>query len=107
MPLALAYLAVVFGLDWLSVEQGRDAAAIVLSVITFPSGVVTTVVFLLAAVVFGFDDHSPGPDTYAPSVHAIAGVVQVLLIWLVLRSLGKRGGITRLQEHPHGAGRER
>ncbi|MFL6001091.1 MAG: hypothetical protein ACJ736_43575 [Streptomyces sp.] len=47
----------------------------------------TTVVFLLAAVVFGIDDYSPGPDTYVPSVHAIAGIVQVLLIWLVLRAL--------------------
>ncbi|MEU0941189.1 hypothetical protein ABZ379_00080 [Streptomyces canus] len=90
MLLALAYLMVVFGLDCLSVEQGRDAAALVLSVITFPSGFVTTIVFLLAAVVFGFDDYSPGPDTYVPSVHAMAGIVQVVLIWLVLRALKGR-----------------
>ncbi|MGW0418911.1 hypothetical protein [Streptomyces sp. NPDC003015] len=86
----------MFGLDYLSVEQGKDAAAVVLSVITFPSGVVTTVVFLFAAVVFGFDDYSPGQDTYAPSVQAIAGIVQVLLIWLVLRVLRKRRASTDL-----------
>jgi len=82
--LALAYLAVVFGLDYLGVEQG------VLSVITFPSGSVTTVLFLFAAVIFGFDDYSPGADGYAPSVQAIAGIVQVVLIWLVLGVLRKR-----------------
>ncbi|MDT9699627.1 hypothetical protein [Streptomyces sp. P17] len=96
MTLALAYLVVVFGLDYLSVEQGMDAAAVVLSVITFPSGVVTTVLFLFAAVVFGFDDYSPGADGYAPSVQAIAGIVQVVLIWLVLRVLRKRRENTHL-----------
>ncbi|MFL6001090.1 MAG: hypothetical protein ACJ736_43570 [Streptomyces sp.] len=34
--LALVYLVAVFALDYLSVEQGKDAAAVVLSVITFP-----------------------------------------------------------------------
>ncbi|MFC9843930.1 hypothetical protein ACFWFF_32875 [Streptomyces sp. NPDC060223] len=94
--LALAYLVVVFGLDYLSVEQGVDAASVVLSVITFPSGVVTTVLFLFAAVIFGFDDYSPGADGYAPSVQAIAGIVQVALIWLVLRVLRKRRENTHL-----------
>lgn len=88
--LALAYLAVVFGLDYLSVEHGQDAASVALSVLTFPSGTVTTVVFLLAAADFGLADDTPGPDTYAPSVHAIAGIVQVGLIWLVLRMLRRR-----------------
>ncbi|MFD4598898.1 hypothetical protein ACFWPQ_12785 [Streptomyces sp. NPDC058464] len=97
--LALAYLVTVFGLDYLSVEHGLDAAAAAVTVITFPSGVVTTVLFLLGAVVFGYDDHSPGPDTYAPSVHAVAGIVQVVLFWLVLRQLRKR------QENNAGAGR--
>ncbi|MFJ2115002.1 MULTISPECIES: hypothetical protein [unclassified Streptomyces] len=88
--IALAYLVVVFGLDYLSVERGVDAAAVAVSVITFPSGFLTTIVFLLLAVAFGFDEYSPGADSYAPSVHAVAGIVQVLLAWLVLRILKKR-----------------
>ena len=48
------------------------------------------VVFLLAAVLLGFADHASGPDAYAPSVQAIAGILQVGLIWLVLRMLGRR-----------------
>ncbi|MER7181791.1 hypothetical protein ABT404_20295 [Streptomyces hyaluromycini] len=88
--LALAYLAAVFGLDYLSVERGLDAATVAVTVVTFPSGIVTTILFLLGAVVFGYDDYSPGPDTYAPSVHAVAGIGQVVLFWLVLRLLRKR-----------------
>ncbi|MEU9447790.1 hypothetical protein [Streptomyces sp. NPDC048277] len=85
--LALAYLAVVFGLDYLGVERGLDAATVVLTVITFPSGVLTTVLFLFGAVSFGYDDFSSGPDTYAPSVHAVAGIVQVALFGAALRAL--------------------
>ncbi|WP_405817622.1 hypothetical protein OG241_23645 [Streptomyces sp. NBC_01390] len=88
--IALVYLVVVFGLDYLSVERGVDAAAVAVSVITFPSGFLTTIVFLLLAVAFGFDDYSPGPDSYAPSVYAVAGIVQVLLAWLVLRAVRKK-----------------
>ncbi|MEU6222511.1 hypothetical protein [Streptomyces sp. NPDC047042] len=88
--IALAYLVVVFGLDYLSVDRGVDAAAVAVSVITFPSGFLTTIAFLLIGVAFGFDDYSPGPDSYAPSVYAIAGIVQVLLAWLVLRALRNR-----------------
>ena len=98
--LALVYLAVVFGLDYLSVEHGLDAATAAVTVLTFPSGVLTTVLFLLGAVTLGLDDQSPGPDTYAPSVHAVAGIVQVALVWLVLRLLnsvrpGLSGGARR------------
>ncbi|MEV5845097.1 hypothetical protein AB0M32_24325 [Streptomyces sp. NPDC051985] len=85
--LALAYLAVVFGLDYLSTEHGLDAATAAVTVLTFPSAVVTTVAFLLGAVTLGLDDQTPGPDTYAPSVHAVAGIVQVALVWLALRRL--------------------
>ncbi|KUM75742.1 hypothetical protein AQI84_18560 [Streptomyces griseorubiginosus] len=48
------------------------------------------VVFLLAAVLPGLADHASGPDAYAPSVQAIAGILQGGLIWLVLRMLGRR-----------------
>ncbi|WP_043676167.1 hypothetical protein [Streptomyces xylophagus] len=88
--LAAVYLVVVFGLDFLSAEHGMDAASVVVSVITFPAGTLTTVVFLLLAVVFGFDGYSPGPDTYAPSVHAVAGIVEVILVWAVLRAAVRR-----------------
>ncbi|MEV8452639.1 hypothetical protein AB0467_09375 [Streptomyces sp. NPDC052095] len=84
VPLALAYLVAVFGLDYLSGERGSDLAGLVELVITFPSGIVTLILLLLLAAVFGFDDGSTGPDTYAPSVYAVSGIVQVLLVWLVL-----------------------
>ncbi|MFE9248349.1 hypothetical protein [Streptomyces sp. NPDC007088] len=90
LTLALVYLAIVFGLDYLSVEQGMDFATVVLSVLTFPSNIVTTVLFLLAAVVVGYDDYDPGPDVYTPSVQAIGGIVQVVVFWLVIRALRKR-----------------
>lgn len=90
MILALVYLAVVFGLDYLSTGQGVDAAAVALSVITFPSGLVTTIVFLLLAVDFGSDDYTAATGGYEPSGHVIAGVVQVVLVWAVLRAVKKR-----------------
>ncbi|MFE4416211.1 hypothetical protein [Streptomyces sp. NPDC056821] len=88
--IALAYLLVVFGLDYLSVERGIDAASVAVTVITFPAGILTTVAFLFLAAVFGYDDATSGPDTYTPSVHAIAGIVQVLLAWALLRALKGR-----------------
>ncbi|MFF7759477.1 hypothetical protein [Streptomyces griseorubiginosus] len=51
---------------------------------------VVVVVFLLAAVLLGRADHASCPDAYAPSVLAIAGILQGGLIWLVLRMLGRR-----------------
>ncbi|NKQ28557.1 hypothetical protein [Streptomyces galbus] len=82
--LALAYLLVVSGLDYLGAERGTDAAAVAVSVLTFPAGFLTTLAVLFLAVAVG--DDSPGPDTYAPSVHAVGAVAQVLLVWLVLRA---------------------
>jgi multisubunit Na+/H+ antiporter MnhB subunit len=80
---------VVFGLDYLSVERGMDTATVAVAVLTFPAGFLTTLAFLLLAVALGHDEYSPGPDTYAPSVYAVGGVVQVVLIWLVLRAFQK------------------
>ncbi|WP_105972255.1 hypothetical protein [Streptomyces geranii] len=80
--IALVYLVVVFGLDYLGVDRGSDTAAVALYVITFPSGFLTTIAFLLLGGAVGFDEYSPGPDSYAPSVYAVAGIVQVLLVWL-------------------------
>ncbi|MCX4586361.1 hypothetical protein [Streptomyces sp. NBC_01481] len=85
--LAVVYLMVVFGLDYLSVERGVDGATVAVTVITFPAGTLTTIVFLLLAVVFGFDDYSPGPDSYAPSVYAISGIVQLVLVWCLLKTI--------------------
>ncbi|MFJ9704077.1 hypothetical protein [Streptomyces sp. NPDC101234] len=93
--LALAYLVVVFALDYLSVEHGLDAATAAVTVITFPSGTVTTVLLLLGAVVLGHDDYSPGPDTYAPSVHVVAGIVQIVLVRLVLAAVSGRAALSR------------
>ncbi|WP_411103912.1 hypothetical protein [Streptomyces sp. cmx-4-9] len=83
-----AYLAVITALDVLWWVRDAAWAEAALTVLTFPSHVLVTVLLLLLAALTGWEETAPG-EGYAPSVYAVAGLVQAVLalgvLWLARR----------------------